>query len=220
MPSTSLTEDLCRDAKAPPVGNVIHFDTTVRGLGLRVTAAGAKAWVLNYRTAAGVERRHTIGAFPEISLKSARKRASELKDQIRHHGADPVGNRRTERDAPTIALLCERFLEEHVERKRAKTQADYRSAIEHFILPAWRNRKVADIKFQDVDALHRKVSKNGLRGTPAPYRANRLLAVLSVMFAFARRKGWTSDRPTEGSNVTTKASGIATSGARSWTPSS
>lgn len=194
----NLTDKLCRSAETPKEGSRIVWDSGVRGLGLRVTTAGTKAFVLNYRTAAGVERRHTIGRYPEISLQAARKRASALKDQIKHDGADPVGKREAERDAPTVADLCARFLEEHAAKKRPGTQAEYRAAVAA-ILAEWRNRKVDDIRFADVEALHRKISRFGTRGIrPAPYQANRVVAACSKMFRLAKRWGWVKDLPTEG----------------------
>jgi integrase len=95
--------------------------------------------------------------------------------------------------------MCERFIEQLVPKKRPNTQTEYRAAIDKIILPAWRNRKVDEITFTDVEALHRKISKGGTRGTrPAPYRANRVLSVLSKMFRLAKRWGWITALPTEG----------------------
>jgi hypothetical protein len=42
--------------------------------------------------------------------------------------------------------------------------------------------KAADVAFADIDGLHRKISKAGF-----PYRAKRILAVLSKMFSLAER---------------------------------
>ena len=50
------------DTLAPAVGNRITYDEEVKGFGVRITSAGAKAFILNYR-AAGRERRITIGSF-------------------------------------------------------------------------------------------------------------------------------------------------------------
>ena len=47
-----------------------------------MTAAGARAFVLNYRTKAGRERRFTIGSFPEWKTAAARIEAAELKKRI------------------------------------------------------------------------------------------------------------------------------------------
>ena len=49
---------------APPVESKryeIHYDSEVRGLGLRVTKNNARSWIFNYRVH-GIERRLTIGA--------------------------------------------------------------------------------------------------------------------------------------------------------------
>ena len=49
----------------PAKGSAITYDQEVKGFGCRVTAAGARSFVLNYRTRAGQERRFTIDAWTE-----------------------------------------------------------------------------------------------------------------------------------------------------------
>jgi hypothetical protein len=56
-----LTELLVKTLEPPARGNAITYDDQVAGFGIRVTAAGAKAFTLTYRVAR-IERRHTIGA--------------------------------------------------------------------------------------------------------------------------------------------------------------
>ena len=52
-------------------------------------------------------------------------------------------------------------------------------------------KKIADVKFSDVDALHRKLTKQ--RG---PYRANRVPRwFFGKMFALSIRWGWRTDNP-------------------------
>ncbi len=61
-----LSDTIVKELAAPDRGNSIVYDRgndAVRGFGIRVTASGAKAFVLNY-TVAGRERRLTIGAYP------------------------------------------------------------------------------------------------------------------------------------------------------------
>jgi integrase len=53
--------------------------------------------------------------------------------------------------------------------------------------------KVADVDFSHIDALHRKISKAGHK-----HRANRVVAVLSKMFALAVRWKLRSDNPCKG----------------------
>lgn len=195
--ATELTDKFAKSV-VPTDRNKIHYCDQITGFGLRVTPAGAKAFVLNYRNRSGRERRYTIGQFPGISVAAARKRAGELKNEIRE-GRDPLQEIETERTAPTIADLCQRFINEHLPKKRPSTQLEYKSAIELAILPAWRHRKVADISFTDVDTLHRRITEKGTRrGRHAPYKANRVASVLSKMFAFAIRWQWRTDNPTRG----------------------
>ena len=61
-----LSDALVRGLSAPASGSRITYDRgkdRVRGFGCRVTAAGTKAFILNY-TVAGRERRLTIGEYP------------------------------------------------------------------------------------------------------------------------------------------------------------
>ena len=52
-----LTDKLVRALPAPAMGNRITYDAVVAGFGCRVTAAGARAFIVNYRRKAdGVER--------------------------------------------------------------------------------------------------------------------------------------------------------------------
>lgn len=67
--------------------NALHAVGGVSGLLLQVTPTGGKSWIL--RTVVGIKRRsYGLGAFPDISLAEARKRAHEYKDKIAH-GVDP-----------------------------------------------------------------------------------------------------------------------------------
>jgi integrase len=185
-----LTDALARRLRTPDTGNRITYDGEVKGFGLRITAAGAKAFILNYRCG-GRERRITIGAFPDWSVAAARKEAQRLRALV-DQGRDPLAERDSERTAPTVSTLCARYLEDHLPRKRPSSQRDDRSMIERDILPALGRRKVADVRFADVDHLHRTISRR------APIRANRVVALLSKMFSLAMRWGWRPDSPVRG----------------------
>jgi integrase len=187
-----LTDKMVRALPAPERGNQITYDTEVKGFGARVTAAGAIAFVLNYRRKAdGLERRYTIGAFPDWSVSAAREEAKRLKRHV-DGGGDPVGEHVADRSAPTVADLCVRFLDEHVPKLRAHTQVDYRSIVRNDIEPALGKLKVAAVDFEHVERLHAKISKR------APIRANRVHAVLTTMFGLAVRWKLRTDNPCRG----------------------
>src|SRR5215831_20215203 len=86
-----LTDKVVRSLERPPAGNRIAYDTDTKGFGARITAAGAIAFILNYRRRSdGQERRYTIGSAADWSVAAAREKAKELKRHI-DNGGDPVG---------------------------------------------------------------------------------------------------------------------------------
>ena len=107
-----ITDRLVRDLVLPETGNRIVYDNKVSGFGIRVTAAGAKSFILTYRNADGRDRRITLGRYgPEWSVEAARKHGSKLKKQIAL-GEDPLADRVKVRTAPTVADLCDRYIED------------------------------------------------------------------------------------------------------------
>ena len=177
----------------PARGNRIWYDTEVKGLGLRITAAGAKSFVFNYRIN-GRERRYTLGPYGKDlwTLQRARRRAGDLRRMVAR-GEDPLGERIDARDAPTVADLCDRFEAEHIPRKSARSQPDYKRVIRKDIRPELGTKKVAAVGFADIDALHQKITKRG-----APYEANRMLRVTSKMFSLAIMWKMRTDNPVKG----------------------
>jgi integrase len=193
-----LTDRTIPKLARPATGNRIYYDAPnakgngwTPGFGLRVTAAGARVFVLSYRTKAQRSRRLTIGGYPTWSLAAARDESAKLKRKI-DQGEDPLGAIRAGRLAPTVADLCDRVTEEFLPKKRASTARDYKRMIELEIIPSLGSIKVADVVFADVDRLHRRI------GRRAPYTANRCVALLSKMFALAVRWQYVATNPCRG----------------------
>jgi integrase len=189
-----LTNAIVRRLPAPDQGNAITYDADVRGFGVRVTAAGAKSFVLNYRVkGSGRERRYTLGGFPNWTTVAARKEARRLK-QLIDSGSDPMAEIEDERAAPTMADLCDRFIDEHLPKKRPSTIDAYKRILALHVRPHFgAHTKVADVTYSDIDRLHRAVTKHG-----GPYIANRCVAVLGKMFSLAIRWGWRDSHPAKG----------------------
>lgn len=186
----ALTDTEVKALPAPAEGNRITYDKDVKGFGVRVTSAGAKAFILNYR-ARGRERRITIGSFPEWKTSAARKQAEVMKRHI-DVGADPMVDRHADRAAPTIDSLADRFVAEHLTKRRDTTKAEYKSILKLYIRPQLGKIKVADLRHADVEKLHATVAKR------APYRANRAVAVLSKMLSLAIKWEMRTDNPAKG----------------------
>jgi hypothetical protein len=101
-----LTDIIVKRLPAPSGGNKVIYDDAVKGFGVRVTRAGARAFVLNYRRKSdGRERRYTIGSYPDWGAAAAREEAKRLKREI-DGGADPIGELEISRGAPTVIDLC------------------------------------------------------------------------------------------------------------------
>ncbi len=167
------------------------WDTELKGFGLKVTPAGNKVYVLQYRKGGrGVPtRRVTIGRHGALTPDQARKEAIRLSGAIAN-GSDPAALRAAEKTAPTMAALVGRFLNEHVATKtRQRTAIEYRRLSESIIIPALGRKRARDVTRADISRLHHQQ-----RATP--YAANRTLAVMSKMFALAEKWG---ERP-DGSN--------------------
>lgn len=180
-----LTDAFAKKLAAPASGARIHYDDEVKGWGLRITASGARAFVLNYRSG-GTERRITIGAFPDWSVSAARERARELKRQI-DRGEDPMAERHRDRVAPTVADLAARYMREHAPRKR--TGAGDASMLNRHVLPRFGRLKVAAVRHVDVADLHRDIAAE------TPIQANRVVALVSKLFSLAIRWEMRSDNP-------------------------
>jgi integrase len=187
-----LTNKIVATLPVPATGNKIIRDTEVIGLGVRVTAAGDRRFVFTYcRKADGVERRYTIGRVGPWEVGPAREEAKRLR-RVVDAGGDPLGEQQETRAAPTVADLFARFEQEHLPRKRARTQRNYRNTIKANVLPVLGQHKVAAVTYADVDKLHRDMSKR------VPIQANRMLMYLSKMFALAIKWGMRSDNPCRG----------------------
>jgi integrase len=188
-----LTDAVVKRLPAPAEGNAITYDDDVAGFGCRVTAGGARSFILNYRTQAGRERRITIGSASDWQTTAARTKAKELRRLI-DDGGDPLADIEDAREAPTVADLCDRFVEEHLPRKRLSTADAYKRILALHVRPHFgQHTKVAAVEFDDIDKLHRHVTKHS-----GGYIANRTVAVLSKMFALAIKRKWRTDNPVKG----------------------
>ena len=64
--NTRLTDSDIKRLEPPAKGNRIIFDDKVSGLGIRITAGGARSFVLNYRTRLGQQRRYSRALYDEL----------------------------------------------------------------------------------------------------------------------------------------------------------
>jgi integrase len=196
-----LTDAAIKRLPLPAAGNVITWDDDVAGFGCRVTAAGFRSFVFNYRVrGSGQQRRITIGSVGDWSTGAARNEARRLRRLV-DNGADPRGDHEESRDAPTMAELLDRFETEYLPRKRPTTIRTYQGMLDKHLKPFFgRFTKAADVAYEDVDRLHREITATGSR-----YVANRCVSLLSRIFSLAIRWKMRSDNPARGIERNTEA---------------
>lgn len=172
-----LTKQLIDETPFPAAGQVFVRDTELSGFALRVTQ-GRKSFILEKRIR-GRMRRLTLGPYGPLTLDQARKLAAGHIGAIAQ-GADPAQVRQDRLHEPTFGDLTTQYLERHAPRKRSGR--DDRGMLDTHLL-VFRTRKLTDLNRNDVARLHAQV------GATAPYRANRLVALLRKMFNLARDWG-------------------------------
>jgi integrase len=194
MPTARLTDALVGRLEAPANSNRITYDSAVTGFGARVTAAGARSYVLTYVVrGSGRQRRYTIGGCDRWTATDARAEARRLKALV-DQGGDPLADIEAERKAPDMGDLIARFREEHFPHIRKSSADDYERMLRNHVLRHFSERtKVADVTFADIDALHRQITKAGHL-----HRANRVVALLSKMFSLAQRWHMRETNPCKG----------------------
>ena len=177
------------DGLRPRAREFAVWDSKLPGFGIRVRSSGAMSYLVVYRAGSGrgaPVRRFTIASVGKATPEAARGRAKAILGAVAH-GHDPAGEKATERGTLTIAGLADRFMSEHVEQKRKPgTVAFYQHLLDKIIRPELGANKADKVTRAQVARLHGK-----LKATP--FQANRVLAVIGSMYAFAGRSGLVLD---------------------------
>ncbi len=174
------------DAAQPQAQAVELRDTLVPGFLCKITPAGRKVFMLQYRTNAGERRKPALGLYGELTVEQARSLAQEWLAEVRR-GGDPSAAKAEARKAPTVAELCVKFMEDHSkQRNKPSTQDGYRSVIDRNIIPLLGRMKVQDVKRPDVAGAMKKMAHKHAD-------ANRTFSVLRKMFNLAEVWGYRPD---------------------------
>jgi integrase len=161
-------------------------DTLVPGFLCKITPAGRKVFMLQYRTNAGERRKPALGLYGELTVEQARSLAQEWLAQVRR-GGDPAAEKAEARQAPTVADLCKKFMEDYSKkRNKLSTQAGYQAVINRNIIPLLGRKKVQDVKRPDIAGLMEKLSYKQTE-------ANKVFSVLRKMFNMAEVWGYRPD---------------------------
>ena len=201
------------DKAEPGAKDWFLWDEDVAGFGLKITPAGSKVFIYQYRLARPGEaertaaKRYTIGKFGPITPDQARKRAKELAALVLQ-GIDPrqreidaiaaqdeAARAKAERKRLEGELLfekvAERWLEHYEDEKgrRASTVGHASQIVRTHLKPALTGKALPHITRADLQAI--------IDGIPVKHRAVRraVYAYASVLFGWALKRGDITDNP-------------------------
>jgi integrase len=187
----NLTDRFIQSAKCDDGRRKDYPDNKVKGLELRVTAAGAKSWSLRYRRKSdGKLRRVTIGEYPVFSLSDARTEALRIKGEVAQRKDPAKLARRPNSGKPrTFGELAERYLTTHAAQKR--TGFKDRQMLEKNVLPDLEGEPLETIERADITAILDRMIARG-----AAIQANRTFEVIRKVFNWGIEKGLSDAAPT------------------------
>ncbi|MFY9892565.1 MAG: Arm DNA-binding domain-containing protein, partial [Xanthobacteraceae bacterium] len=171
MTEGKLSQETVKRLPAPTKGNrVTYFAGAViqgakapRGFGVRVTAAGARAFVLNYRLR-GREHRYTIGAWPDWSPLKAVRQARDLRQRV-DRGENPVEDRTPPPATASVASVLDDFVARHVRNKEQPLRSahEYESAFTRLVKPRIGKLGIYEVRRFHINTMLDEIEdENGL----------------------------------------------------------
>ena len=125
MPSARLTKLKIKNAM--PSSDRAQFDlwdASLTGLSVRVSAKGTKTFSMKCRDPRGVERRVTLGRYPEMCLADARRAAMKAKVRIAKGEILAPSTATHEARIVTLAAFTDEFLKRHVEKNQTAAETE------------------------------------------------------------------------------------------------
>ena len=155
--------------------DTIHWDTEVKGFGVKVTPTSRKVFLAMHRPKGhlGAAKKYTIGTYGEWTVQQARERAREILVES-SKGTDLGAKERAEKRrmaSDRINDLVDQFLEMHASQNR--TGNETKRILHRDLTPKFGKRSIHALTKHDVISIVESVAKRG-----SPIMANRTLAAI------------------------------------------
>ena len=159
-----------------------------RGLFLLVTPSGGKWWRFKYRCN-GKEKQLSLGVYPDVGLKAARKRRDEARERVAA-GIDPSEHRKAvksaqaDRLANSFEVVAREWFEKYSPSWAANHGPRVIRRLERDIFPCIGARPIAELKAPQLLAAVRRIENRGVLET-----AHRALATCGQVLRYAIATG-------------------------------
>jgi integrase len=192
MPKLELSDRFIATLKPQEDRAADYFDSKARGLNLRVTPTGVKAWSVMFTSPKdGKRARLSLGTYPATPLAKARALAIEARGHV-ESGIDPRDLGKPSTAGPmTVAMLAETYIQKHASTIRSGVEIARKMRSD--VLPIIGDIKVSEVHRRDI---HRVLDPIKERGSPA--MAGKVYADIRAMFRWAVARGYLDQSPVAG----------------------
>ncbi|MFU5826566.1 tyrosine-type recombinase/integrase [Pseudomonas aeruginosa] len=183
-----LSKTFIDKVQPPAQGYQIHWDDSLKGYGVRVTAAGKRVFVAQGRVR-GKAVCFTIGPYGQLTEYEGREKARRILQDMRE-GVDP----RDVRKADEAAMVTLRQVADSYMQRPGKLKDSSKKEIERHVattFKAWEHKPIAGITEEACRKRYREILTKGLRGDRAggsPGQANQAFSVLRALINYAGRQ--------------------------------
>jgi integrase len=203
MGQAKLTQSTC-EAATRSTSTLFLWDTELTGFGLRVTPAGAKAFIVQYRAGygrRGQTRRMTIGRYGDgvWTVEGARREAKRVLGIVAA-GGDPLEDLRKQQDELRVSELLDLYFAEGCIGNKESTLRYDRARAESHIKPLIGSLKLAMVTRAKIEKLMLDIGAGKTAAKPnkgprppsvvrgGKSAANRAVAMLQGAFTFAVKR--------------------------------
>jgi integrase len=183
------------DALLTPQSDLVYWDASFPGFGVKVTPKGRKVFVVLYRTggAGSKLRKYTIGPYGRVTLHQARVAAQKV-FAAKLEGRDPAAEKREAKRriiADRVEDLLETFIAQRLSQNRSAGEVS--RLLRREVGKAWAGRSIHDITKRDVVDVVSAIEQRG-----APIAANKALKSIKTFLRWCVGRAVLDQSPAEG----------------------
>jgi integrase len=182
------------DALLTPASDVVYWDASLPGFGVKVTPKGRKVFIVLYRTggAGSKLRKYTIGPYGRITLHQARVAAQRV-FAAKLEGRDPVSEKR-EAKRRIVADRVEDLLETYIVQRLSKKRSggEISRLLRREVGKTWAGKSIHEISKRDVVDIVAAIEQRG-----APVAANKTLKSIKTFLRWCVGRAVLDQSPAE-----------------------